>query len=313
MSLLSSDNREDIRRRIKSLSDSLTYHAVNALGVFARSMSRRQAEGFANLLGDFMHAGIGLRREVVYRNLGLTFPEKPPGEIRAIAAKVYRNVAFTLLDVLRFPLIRTREDAAALVDIDNLEAVYRSTENGRKGAVLVSAHYGNWELLALTAGILVAPMTVIVKELSNRLVDRRMNEFRTLRGNSVVYDDKALREGLRVLADGGMLAILADQSDPSSTYFGEFLGRRATMFHGAAFFALKAQVPLFVAMCRHGSNGKYRIEVTEIDMSDLTCCKEDIATLASRYTLVLEEYIRRWPEEWFWLHNRWKNGGDGQQ
>ena len=312
MSLLSSDNREDIRLRIRSFSDSLIYHAVNALGVVARSMSRRQAEGFANLLGDFMHAGLGLRRDVVYRNLGLTFPGKSSEEIRAIAEKVYRNVAFTLLDVLRFPLIRTREDAAALVDIENVEAFYRGTENGRKGAVLVSAHYGNWELLALTAGILVTPMTIIVKELSNRMVDRRMNEFRTLRGNSVVYDDKALREGLRLLADGGVLAILADQSDPSSTYFGEFLGRRATMFHGAAFFALKAQVPLFVGMCRHGSNGKYRIEVTEVDMTGLTCCKEDIATLASRYTRVLEEYIRRWPEEWFWLHNRWKNGGDGQ-
>jgi len=136
-----------------------------------------------------------------------------------------------------------------------------------------------------------------------------MNEMRTLRGNSVVYDNLALRKGLKVLSDGGVLAILADQSDPSATYFGEFLGRRATMFNGAAFFALKAQVPLFVGMCRSISDGKYKIEMLEINTSDLTFCKEDIVILSSRYTRVLEEYIQRWPEEWFWLHNRWKNGG----
>ena len=312
MSLSPPEIRELFRQKMKSLSDLMTYRAVNALGVVARAMSRRQAEGFANLLGDCIYRVVGLRRELVLRNLELTFPEKSLEDIRKIARKVYRNVAFTLLDVLRFPLIKGPEEAAALVDIDNAEAIYRGTENGRKGAVLVSAHYGNWELLALTAGMLVTPMTIIVKELSNRMVDRRMNEFRTLRGNSVVYDDKALRDGLRLLGQGGVLAILADQSDPDGTYFGDFLGRRATMFHGAAFFALRAKVPLFVGMCRHGSNGKYRIEVTEVDMSDLTYCKEDIATLATRYTRVIEEYIRRWPEEWFWLHNRWKNGADLQ-
>ena len=89
-------------------------------------------------------------------------------------------------------------------------------------------------------------------------------------------------------------------------------GRRATLFHGAAFFALKANVPLFVGMCRSGSDGRYTVDVHHIDTSDLTFCKADIAILASRYTLVIEESIRRWPEEWFWLHNRWKNGGDGQ-
>ena len=301
-----------VKGRIESLLPVLTFHAVQLLAVLVRMMSWRQARRLAGLLGDVMHRVVGLRRDLVYRNLRLTFPEKSPEEIGRIVAGVYRNVAVTLLDVLRFPLIRTREDAAALVDIENPEVFWRGTDNGRKGAVLVSAHYGNWELMAFASGMMVKPVTIIVKELSNIQIDQKMNELRTMRGNSVVYGDQAIREGLRLLANGGVLAILADQSDPSATYFGEFLGRRATMFHGAAFFALRAQVPLLVAMCRHGRDGKYKVDITEVDTSDLTFCKEDIATLASRYTRVFEEYIRRWPEEWFWLHNRWKNGGDGQ-
>jgi Kdo2-lipid IVA lauroyltransferase/acyltransferase len=297
------------RKWIKSSSSALTYQAVHTLGALARMMTLSQARAFASLLGDFMHRSIGLRRDLVYRNIGLTFPEKSPEEIRAIATEVYRGVAITLLDVLRFPLIRNSDDAAELVDMD-VEPFWRGTDNGRKGAVMVSGHYGNWELMAMAFGLMVKPVTIIVKELSNTPIDRSMNALRTMRGNSIVYDDQALREGLRLLGEGGILAILADQSDPTATNFGEFLGRRATVFHGAAFFALRAKVPLFVGMCRRGDNGRYKVDVQEIDTSDLTFCKEDIATLATRYTRVLEEYIRRWPEEWFWLHNRWKNGED---
>jgi KDO2-lipid IV(A) lauroyltransferase len=297
----------------KSAASVLTYYAISLIGVFVRAMSLRQARRFACLLGDFAHHQLGLRRELVYRNIGLTFPEKSPDEIRDIATGVYRNVAVTLFEVLRFPLLRNREKVAALVDMDvDVDEFMRRTDNGRKGAVMVSAHYGNWELMAMAFGIMVKPVNIIVKQLSNDLVDRRMNELRTLMGNRVVYDGQALREGLRLLADGGVLAILSDQSDSSATYFGEFLGRRATIFQGAAFFALKAKVPLFVGMCRQNGAGKYKIEMQEINTSDLTYNKADIATLALRYTRVIEEYILRWPEEWFWLHNRWKNGGDRQ-
>ncbi|MEI7747744.1 MAG: lysophospholipid acyltransferase family protein [Chlorobiaceae bacterium] len=301
---------EKKRQQIKSALNVAIFGAVRLLGLLVRLMSRRQARRVACLLGDFVHYVVGLRRELVYTNIGISFPEKSPAEIRSISASVYRNMAVTLIEVLRFPLIRNREDVAALVDMDvDVSEFKRKTRNGQTGAVMVSGHFGNWELMALAFGIMVKPVTMIVKHLTNDLVDRKMNELRTLRGNSVVYDNLALRKGLKVLSDGGVLAILADQSDPSATYFGEFLGRRATMFNGAAFFALKAQVPLFVGMCRSISDGKYKIEMLEINTSDLTFCKEDIVILSSRYTRVLEEYIQRWPEEWFWLHNRWKNGG----
>ncbi|NTW52400.1 MAG: lysophospholipid acyltransferase family protein [Chlorobiaceae bacterium] len=305
MSSLVEALRNRSRRRIRAASMALTFHAVNLLGVMIRRLGRDHAKQVACLLGDFIYRVLGLRRELVHRNLGITFPEKSQTEIRRIARGVYRNVASTLLEVLRIPLIRNRGDIVDLVDLD--PGVYlRGTRNGQTGAVLVSAHYGNWELMALAFGLMVHPMTIIVKRLRNNRLDLKMNEYRTMRGNSIVYDEYALREGLRLLEAGGILAILGDQSDSNERYFGQFLGRRATMFHGAAFFALKARVPLFVGMCRNGDDGRYRIETQEIDTSDLTFNKEDIATLASRYTKVLEEYILRWPEEWFWLHDRWK-------
>jgi KDO2-lipid IV(A) lauroyltransferase len=277
------------------------------LGELVRLLTRRQARRFAWLMGDFIHKVLRMRRELVYRNLALTFPEKTPEEICRIATEVYRNVAETFVGVLRFPLIKGTADIDALVDID-VAPFMKGTDGGRKGGIMLSGHYGNWELLATAFGMKVRPVTVIVKELSNTALDQAMNRFRSMNGNSVIYSGQAAREGLRLLADNGVLAMLADQSDPGGGAFGDFLGRRATMFQGAAFFALRAKVPLFVIMCRHGDDGRYKIEIQEMDTSDLKFCREDIETLTRRYTDVLEEYIRKWPEEWFWLHNRWKNG-----
>ena len=287
--------RHKRRQKAKMVESVLTFNALRFLGVLVRMMNRRMTLRFASLLGDVVHKVVALRRDMVYRNIGITFPEKSPAEVRAIATKVYRNISCTLFEVLRIPLIRTRADIAALVDIDD-EEFLRRTERGHTGAVLVSAHFGNWELMAMALGLMLTPITIIVKELSNVLIDRKMNELRTSGGNSILYGDYAIRNGLKLLDSGGVLAILSDQSDPSATYFGNFLGRRATMFHGAAFFALKAKVPLFVIMCISNGNEKYKIEMQEINTSDLIFCKEDIAILASRYTKVIEEYIIARPE-----------------
>lgn len=295
------------RKAMKSSSRTLTYAAINLLGILVRMLGRRQARMLAFLVGDFMHRIIGLRRKLVYRNLSLTFPEKSPEQIAHIARDVYRNVAVALLEVLRLPLIRNRDDAADLVDLD-AEDFLQWYRTRKTGAVCISAHYGNWELMAYASGLLVEPVTIIVKRLRNQRVDRKMNEYRTMNGNRIVYRRQALRQGLKVLQDGGLLAILGDQSDPNESNIGEFLGRKATMFHGAAFFALKTRVPMFFILCSSNGDGRYTIRIREIETSDLSFSKADIATLAARYTRAIEAEILRRPEEWFWLHDRWKRG-----
>lgn len=295
-----------IRRKSKAAFGRLMFVILNLLGIIVRKLDRRQTRRFAFLIGDFMHRVLGIRRGLVYRNLSLTFPDKSPDEIRRIATGVYRNVASALLEVLSLPLIRSREDAAALVDIEGDAAFEEWRLAGTGGAVIVSAHYGNWELMAMACGLMIRPVTIIVKRLRNRLIDKRLNEYRSMRGNSVIYPYQSVREGLRLLQNGGILAILVDQSDPDEANFSEFLGRRATVLRGAAFFALRANVPLFMPLCTSNGDGRYTITVNQIDTSDLSFSKEDVATLASRYTKAIEAQIRRRPEEWFWLHDRWK-------
>ena len=246
---------------------------------------------------------------MVEENLTLTFPEKTPAEITALARQVYRNQAENIIEVLRLPMIKTAQDARELLELDAREFLAKTLEC-KRGGLLVSAHFGNWELMALCAGLLLAPVTIVVKEIKNHAINHQINAWRTMRGNRIIYDWQSLREGLRTLRNGGILSVLGDQSDPSGSFFSDFLGRRSSIFVGPAYFALHAQVPLFVAVCHRGTGGRYRVDLEEIDMTGLTTSKSDVEELTRRYTKVLERAIYQYPEEWFWLHNRWKRTAD---
>jgi len=288
------------------LADRLFYALMMALGVLVRSVSRKRSNAIAASLGTVGYNLLKFRRQLVFQNLSLTFPEKSHSEIDAIARQVYRNQAENLIEVLRLPMIQSANDAAELIDVDGAH-VLAKTRDQNKGGVLVSAHFGNWELLGMCTGLLMAPLTIVVKPLKNREIDTTINAWRTMHGNRIIYDGQALREGLRALRNGEILTILGDQSDPSGSFFTEFLGRRTSVYLGPAYFALKAEVPLFVGMCRRIGNGRYIVESEEVDMSGLGTAKADIEELARRSTKAVERFIYRYPEEWLWLHNRWKN------
>ncbi|WP_235923235.1 lysophospholipid acyltransferase family protein [Candidatus Chlorobium masyuteum] len=287
------------------VADRVLYGLIMMIGWFVRTISRKHSSALARALGDFIYRVPKLRRSLVEENLALTFPEKNSEEISAIALQVYRNQAENFIEMLRLPMIKTAEDAARLLELDARLLLSKTLEQ-QKGCVLVSAHFGNWELMALCSGLLMAPFTIVVKELKNHAIDRKINSWRTMQGNRIVYDWQALRTGLRTLREGGIVTILGDQSDSGGSFFTEFLGRRTAVFLGPAFLALKAGVPLFVVMCRSIGNGRYTIDIEEIDMSDLGGKKADAEELARRYTKVIERFIYQYPEEWFWLHNRWK-------
>ncbi|MEI6757513.1 MAG: lysophospholipid acyltransferase family protein [Chlorobium sp.] len=287
------------------ITERVYYGLIMVLGFLVRSISRKRSTAVAHLVGDFVFKILKTRRKLVEENLAITFPEKNSSEIIAIARRVYRNQAENIIEMLRLPMIKTAEDAERLLDFDS-KAILAKTIDQKKGGVMVSAHFGNWELLALCAGLLMAPVTIVVKPVKNHAIDRQINAWRTMRGNRIVYDWQALREGLKALQEGRIVSLLGDQSNPAAGFFTDFLGRRTSVFLGPAFLALKAGVPLIVVMCCRASDGRYTVNIEEIEMTDLGTAKADVEELARRYTKVIERFIYRYPEEWFWLHNRWK-------
>lgn len=294
-----------MKKPLKYLSHWLTYVLFSGLGIVARKLSIERNYRMAESLGDFFYNTLKLRRGLVEKNLALCFPEKSDAERNRIAREVYQTQIINLLETLRIPLIKTKEDAAKILQAD-ATPLYEKALNQGKGCLLVSAHFGNWELLALCSGLTVKKMTVITKSQSNKFIDRKINEWRSMHGNRMVDMGQAPRVCIRELREGGIVSMLSDQSGPQDGYFTNFLGQDASIFLGAAVFALRTGAPIFVAMNVRTGIGTYRAEIREIPMDDLSSDDEGVRILAERYIRVIEEYIRRYPAQWFWLHNRWK-------
>ncbi len=295
-----------IKRNLKKISYPVTGWLFVLLGGFARTLNREQARKLAVFLGDTACGVLRIRRSLTENNLKSTFPHKSPVEIRTIARQAYRNQALNVVELLRIPLIRDHMEARDLVEIEADDSFNQEVLVQNRGAVVVSAHLSSWEMIGACAGMLLKPLHVIIKPLKNHCLDAQLTRYRTMHGNRVILKDRALREGLKVLKQGKVLVILGDQSNKEGTFHVDFLGRRSTIFLGPAFLALKAGVPLFVETCRKLDNQKYQLKIQEIDTRDLSLSKQDIATLTIRYTRVLEDFIRKHPEEWLWMHDRWK-------
>lgn len=297
--------KKSLKKNIKRTSYPITACLFTLLGHLVRKMSREQALKFGRLLGYLAFDGLKIRRNMVLKNLKYAFPEKTEKEIQQVARQAYVNQARNVIELLRIPLIRDEQDARELLDIHADESFYKTMSQNR-GAVVVSAHLSSWEAIGVCAGLLLRPLHLIVKPLKNKRLDNTLNHLRTLHGNKTIHKDRALRVGINALESGGIVVILGDQAKRKAGFSMCFLGRQASVSLGPAFLTLKAGVPLFVEKCKILENGKYLLDIREIFTSDLTCTREDIRTLTIRYTRELEDFIRAHPQEWLWLHNRWK-------
>jgi len=294
-----------ISKKIKRLTYPLGTWLFLLLGFLVRRLNREQCLRLSRILGNFIYDYLRIRRGLVLDNLSRTFPGKTHQEIDRIARMVYQNQVLNLFELLRIPLIKDKSDAKKFVKIEAEESFHQAMSNNT-GAVVVSGHFGSWETIGVCTGLMLKPMNLIAKPIKNQRLDHYLNQLRSLHGNKVIPKDKALREGMKILKNGEILAILADQSQRKVSRYIDFLGRKSSVFLGPAFMALKAGVPLYVEVSRRTEKNEYQVEIKQVPTSDLDCRKQDILELVKRYHRVLEDFIRKHPEEWLWLHDRWK-------
>ena len=181
--------------------------------------------------------------------------------------------------------------------------------------VMLSGHFGNWELIAFAvahqSGL---PFTIIVQTQSNRAVDRVINRHRCLLGNRVVPMGISVRETIRTLRSGGIVAIAPDQSGPEEGVFVDFFGRNVATHQGPAAFSLRTGAPMQMGFIIRVDDGRYKVVLEEISTEPLTGdSDENILELTRRHTALLERYIRLYPDHWLWMHRRWKHTWESVQ
>jgi Kdo2-lipid IVA lauroyltransferase/acyltransferase len=280
--------------------------AARWVGACVRRLPRRAmlvlGRALGRLLGDLDRRHL----EIVRDNLRRALPEWDEPRVRRTARDVYGHFGRVLLDIL-WLAGRSREEILALVQVENAHHVEALRENTR-GCVFVTAHIGNWEACGVAHAWLFRPMSVVARPLDNPALDAPLVAFRERSGNTVIYKQKALAQILRALRENREVAMLVDQNvQERDGIFVEFFGRKAAATTVAAALAVKTGAVLLPGHVVMTPDGRYRLTYdAPIRWTPSGDREADIAALTQRIASVIEGWVRETPEQWLWMHRRWK-------
>ena len=255
----------------------------------------------------FLDTAIPRLRRIADRNLSLAFPKIGVSERARIVDGVFRSIARILVTFARFPSIR-RDNLERWIRFEGAEHFENALRQGR-GVLFATAHLGNWELSAYAHALLTAPMHVVVRPLDNPLIDRLVERRRALSGNRMIYKKDYARSILKALAANQAVGILIDQNASlDSGAFVDFFGTPACAGTGFAKIAAHsgaAVVPGFALWS--GEERRYVLRFYP-PVAMTGDAGRDTQALQSK----LEEVIRAYPDQWLWIHRRWKTRPPGE-
>jgi len=287
----------------------LAWPFIKALGVLPRPLAR----AFGIAIAWLVYALHFRLRQVGMRNLALAFPEKSRRERARILRGEFTSLGRQLAEVCHFPQY-TRENVSQVVVYDGFENYERAFAQG-KGVLFLTAHFGGWELSAFTHSLHGHWMHVVMRPMDNVYLDRIIRQYRTMHGNTTVDKDNFVRGLLAAMKAGEVVGILMDTNmTPPQGVFVDFFGIPACTASGLARIALRADaavVPTFTIW--DPVLRKYRLRFDPAVKLIRTGNDEaDIVANTQVFTKIIEDYVRRYPEQWLWVHRRWKTRPEGQ-
>jgi KDO2-lipid IV(A) lauroyltransferase len=292
-------------------------HAIEAAAAaaFARVLGhapRRAVLALGRGMGRLWAALDRRHVAIAADNLRRAFPGWDEARAWRTARGVYRHFGSVLMDLLWLDA-HARDEVLPLVETEGREHVEKALARGR-GALLVTGHIGNWELHGLAHGWLFGPIGVIARPLDNPALDERLCRLRARGGNTVISKRKALATVLRLLREGRAVAVLIDQNvQEKDGIFVRYFDRPAATTTVAAALAVKTGCALVPTHTVLGADGRYRLLYQpELEWERSGDRGADTAALTQRLTSAIEAWVRATPEQWLWMHRRWKTqpGGD---
>jgi Kdo2-lipid IVA lauroyltransferase/acyltransferase len=278
-----------VGRAVGSLPLWIAYPIGGALGALAFYVDRRH-------------------RRVACTNLRLAFGEAlPPAEIAAMTRAHFRCLGETFVDFCR--LVRlSPERLRQVVEVEGLD-VLGGPKAKSQGVLYVTGHFGPWEYLpAISTHITGEPLTIVARPLDNPFLDRFVNAVRRRWGSRVVEKRAAMRDVMEVLRQGGRVGVLIDQHvSQREGVFVKFFGHPACTTPAPALLALRSGAAVVPVVVHRVAPGRFRVLFgKEIHPPRTGRVKEDVTAMTAAMTTALEELIRRQPEQWLWVHRRWK-------
>lgn len=285
---------------------------LDGVGILPRSLALAVGRG----VGSVAHTLAGNLRRTGERNLALAFPEKSDAERARLLRGTFANLGRLLGEFSQFPR-HTPASLAAIVDYDQegLEHLRELRATGR-GIIFLTLHLGAWEVLSFAHSALYNPLHFMVRRIDNLKVEELVEARRTRFGNVPVDKSASVRAALRVLSNGGTLGILADlNAHPKEGVFVPFFGHLACTTAGVAMLALRTNA-LVLPVCApyDAATGRYAFRYQPA-MEPLRSGGDrdaDVRLNTERYASALEHFIRAYPEQWLWIHKRWRTRPAGE-
>lgn len=292
-------NRTALRNRLEAL-------LAGGLGARLARRTPEAAEAFGHALGRLYLRLDGRRRNLARANLAAAFPELPRAGIDALSVRVFEHFGGVAAEVLH---AAGRDPAEVLPRLETVGAeIARAASAAGRGVFFLTAHLGNWEWAALGTGAIGIPIRVIARPLDNPRLDAVLTRLRTSTGNSVIDKRDAAREMLKTLRRGGAIGILTDQhAHPPDAVTVPFFGRPASTSSALARFVDRTEALVVPTTAIRVAPARWRLTYEPpLDVRTLPPDERGVEKLTARLNGILERMIRRNPEQWLWLHNRWR-------
>ncbi len=291
----------------------LEYAAVwailKAFGILPRSVARRLAVMVARLL----YAMLPRLRRTAEFNLRVAFPEWDEGRRRGVIRGMVRNLGWLAAEFARFPRY-TRENIEKVVILEGHENFLNGQRRG-KGVLYLTGHIGAWELSSFAHALYGFPLHYMARPLDNARVDGLVNRYRRLSDNQPIFKNESARALLKILKEAGTVGILADQNTmPGEGVFVDFFGKAACTTTGIARVALHTEAAVVPGYAYWDDGiGKYRLRFEPaVELVRTGDSERDVFVNTQKFAKVIEEIIRKHPEQWVWVHARWKTRPKGE-
>lgn len=295
--------------------DYAQYVALRVMSMFMHCWPVDLNLGAAALLGDVMYAVDRKHRERALGNLRRSFPEMPERQRREMARHSMRHLFMLFVEVLFTTRLVRIDTWTHHAELENFRETLGLMLKKHQGLIMLTGHYGNWEILGYILATLGFETTSVARPLDNPYVNEWLLGVREKKGQRILAKKGATAEIPAILEKGGAVGFIADQNAGSKGIFVNFFGRKASTYKSIALLAIQYNVPVIIGYARRvNERFHYRIGTQDVIYpKDWEAQDDPVRYITQRYTSAIEAFVREDPSQYLWVHRRWKTRPKGEQ
>jgi KDO2-lipid IV(A) lauroyltransferase len=295
--------------------DRLVYLALRLVSMSAHAWPVGVNLAIARSIGSIMYAVDRKHRERALGNLKRSFPDMPAPVRQRIARQSMQHMCMLAVEVLFTTRLIRVDTFARYVELGNFTEVLKLLLRKDQGLIMLTGHYGNWEILGYVLATIGFPTVSVARPLDNPYVSEFVFGVRERTGQKIIAKKGATQEIVEVLDNHGVVGFIADQNAGSKGLFVDFFGRKASTYKSIALLAMQYEVPIVVGYARRlGERFRFQVACQDIIWpADWKAQDEPMKYITQRYTRAIEDMVREDPSQYLWVHRRWKSRPKGEE